>query len=104
MVAGLETGTAYRVRMRGAAPRAGPWSEFSEPFTPTEEIVLSTQHPYDNSADDSWTLHFPGADGISIEFSDETRVENGCDHLTITTITTTIAIKNTIITTTTPTR
>ncbi len=44
---------------------------------------FESAHPYEDNCDESWTINKPGAKSVSITFSSQTEVEDGCDYIEI---------------------
>ena len=49
----------------------------------TEAETIQSKHPYDNSCDETWTIHRDGATRIDVTFTDETYTESGYDYIYI---------------------
>ena len=49
----------------------------------TEAETIQSKHPYDNSCDETWTIHRDGATRINVTFTDETYTESGYDYIYI---------------------
>ena len=48
-----------------------------------EAMTIQSKHPYDNSCDETWTIHRDGATRIDVTFTDETYTESGYDYIYI---------------------
>ena len=46
-------------------------------------MTIQSKHPYDNSCDETWTIHRDGATRIDVTFTDETYTESGYDYIYI---------------------
>ena len=48
-----------------------------------EAMTIQSKHPYDNSCDETWTIHRDGVTRIDVTFTDETYTESGYDYIYI---------------------
>ena len=49
----------------------------------TEAETIQSKHPYDNSCDETWTIHRDGATRIDVTFTEDTYTESGYDYIYI---------------------